>query len=182
MISQLILHKINNLLSLIVVLLGLYIIITPFIPEATLALQPEVVMEESAKAIDLGINRVIIPKIHVNAPILEGSSAATLDNGIWHRPKTSVPGTGSNTVLVGHRYMYTTGPNTFYHLPKLEKGDEIVVYWNKQEFKYRVFETEIVEPYGTTIELQTDSEVLTLYTCTPLWNPTHRFVVKAKPL
>lgn len=182
MISQTFLHRINNILSCIVVLFALYIILFPFIPEVTFAVQNGTVPEESVAIKNLGVNRITIPKIHVNSPILEGTSAAILDRGIWRRPRTATPGSGSNTVLVGHRYLYTSGPNTFYHLPKLTKGDEITVIWDNKEYKYSVTKTETVEPYGSTIELPTDEEMLTLYTCTPLWNPTHRFVISAKPL
>ncbi len=182
MISQTFIHRVNNILSLIVVLLGLYIVVVPFLPEATFVLQNGSVPQESAAVQNLGVNRVVIPKIHVDSPILEGTSAAILDSGIWRRPKTATPGNGSNTVLVGHRYLYTSGPNTFYHLPKLVEGDEIIVIWGNKKFTYQIVETKIVEPYGPAIELPTTSEVLTLYTCTPLWNPTHRFVVIAKPI
>lgn len=188
MFSQKAFHHINNLLSLVVVLLAIYIIGMPFLPELTLALQTKDLLqiENNLNAEDTNQqvvpNKVIIPKIGVNSLILEGSSSAVLDQGIWRRPNSSTPGIGSNTVLVGHRFLYTTGPNTFYHLPKLVAGDHITIWWDNKKYIYTVYETKIVYPVGANIEKPSEEEVLTIYTCTPLWNPTHRFVVQAKPV
>src|ERR1051326_1234766 len=44
-------------------------------------------------------NRLVIPSIGVNMPILEGPTQKTLDRGgIWHIPNTSNPSSGGNTV------------------------------------------------------------------------------------
>lgn len=184
MISQSTLHRLNNVLSFAVILLALYILITPYLPEAELLLKTKT--EVASKTLVINEQRkenaVVIEKIGVNAPILEGSSAAVLDSGIWRRPMSAKPGEGSNIVLVGHRFLYTSGTNTFYHLPKLVTGDGISIFWNGEEKKYRVIDTRVVTPSETDIEAPTETELLTIYTCTPLWNPTHRFVVHAKPL
>lgn len=182
MISQTVLHRFNNSLSFVVVILAIYIIGTPYLPELTLLQTKAQTTPTEKTQTEEKENSLIIPKIGINAPILEGSSAAVLDSGIWRRPKSAKPGEGSNTVLVGHRFLYTSGTNTFYHLPKLSKGDVISVYWNNKEYIYSVFETKVVTPEESSIEKPNDSELLTIYTCTPLWNPTHRFVVTAKLL
>ncbi|HUC19893.1 MAG TPA: sortase, partial [Candidatus Polarisedimenticolaceae bacterium] len=68
-------------------------------------------------------NRVIIPSIGVNTPILESSSLAILDSheGVWHQTGTLQT---SNFVIAGHRFKYLP-PNTttFYNLDKLAPGD-----------------------------------------------------------
>jgi LPXTG-site transpeptidase (sortase) family protein len=85
-------------------------------------------------------------------------------------------------VITAHRFMYRGVHNTFYHLPKVEIGDIVTVRWEGQDYRYQIKETKIVTPDQTSIEAPTEEPQLTLYTCTPLWKSTHRFVVIAKPL
>jgi sortase A len=127
-------------------------------------------------------NTLVIPKINVDAPILDGADAQTLNRGFWRRPKTSTPDKGGNTVITGHRFLYTSGPNTFYDLNKVIKGDDIIVYWGGKEYSYRVDEVKVVEPEDIEIEEFTNYTVLTLYTCTPIWTSKQRLVVRALPV
>ena len=137
MLTQTALHRLNNILSFFVVALAFYILFTPFVPEvkyniakavsaAPAASNPQNTPQEP----NSHENRLIIPAIGVDAPILEGDNPDVLDKGIWHRPHTSTPDVGSNTVLVGHRFLYTSGPTTFYLLPKLSQGDQISLQWD----------------------------------------------------
>lgn len=124
-------------------------------------------------------NNIVIPKIGVDTPILEGKSALTLNDGLWRRPKTSTPDLGGNTVITGHRFMYSTGNKTFYHLDKLAVGDPITVYWKGRAYGYRVTSQKVVAPTEISIEEPTTDERLTLYTCTPLWTSKNRLVITA---
>lgn len=188
--TQKTIHHINNSLSVFVILLALYILFTPFLPEVEYQVVKTVHASPAEKQIDTVYkeneipkeNRLVIPQIGVDAPILEGASSEILDKGIWHRPHTSNPESGSNTVLVGHRFLYTSGPTTFYLLPKLAKGDIIVVYWNGKKYEYSVAVTYVVEPTDIQVESPSSTPELTLYTCTPLWNPIQRYVIKAFPV
>ena len=125
-------------------------------------------------------NRIIIPKIKVDAPITEGDNASALNIGMWRRPMTSTPDKGGNTVITGHRVLYTSGPDTFYLLDKLIVNDAIVVYWQGKEYIYRVSETKVVYPQQTDIEDNTKEPIITLYTCTPARTSLRRLVVIAK--
>jgi sortase A len=185
MLTQKQLHLLNNCISWVVIGLAFYILCTPFLPDVEYhisktveAASPSVEKKEELIPEE---NRLVIPEIGVNAPILESNSAEILDKGIWRRPNTSTPVMGGNTVLVGHRFMYTSGPTTFYLLPKMKVGDLITVYWNKTKYVYVVKSMEVVPPTAIEVEAQTAEPILTLYTCTPLWNPTQRFVIKAIP-
>jgi sortase A len=133
--------------------------------------QTEVVPEE---------NTIVIPKIGVDGRVHEGKSLATLNKGVWRRPRSSTPDKGGNTVFVAHRFLYTSGPNTFYHLDKLTQGDRFVIFWEKKRYVYEVTETRIVLPEELDIEAPTREPVLTLYTCTPLFTADKRLVVRAK--
>lgn len=125
-------------------------------------------------------NRLIIPKIRVNGPINEGNDSEILNRGLWRRPNTSTPDLGGNTVITAHRFLYRRGPNTFYHLNNLSIDDEIIIFWNDKEYLYLVSEIDVVEPDFIEIEEPTTIDILTLYTCTPLYTSKKRLVVRAE--
>lgn len=83
-------------------------------------------------------------------------------------------------MLVGHRFTYANPNGVFYHLDKLQKNDEIALTWQGKRYVYEVHDIKTVEPSETNIEAPTNEDILTLYTCTPLWNPTKRLVVQAR--
>ncbi len=126
-------------------------------------------------------NRIVIPKLYVESPIVEGPNDKALDQGVWRRPGTSTPPQGSNTVLAGHRFTYHTGA-VFYNLDKLQVGDTIIVYWDGIEYAYKVNHIKTVSPTEIAIERPTTSPTLTLYTCTPLWSNKYRLVIQAEPI
>ena len=64
-------------------------------------------------------DRLVIPAIALNAHIYTGTGAYLINLGVWARPNTSTPPSGSNTVMVAHRYNYT-GATNFYSLGDLE--------------------------------------------------------------
>ena len=130
------------------------------------------------------VNRIIIPKIGVNSPIIESEDAEyALDRGAWRTPKTSTPDKGSNTVISGHRYKYLPPNNlTFYLLDKLIIGDIILAVWQGEDYYYRVKEKKIVEPTEVSILNPTDVPTLTLYTCDPIYSQEHRLVVIAEQI
>ncbi len=124
-------------------------------------------------------NRIIIPKIGVNSPIIESNNAKyALNRGAWHTPTTSTPDKGSNMVISGHRYKYLPPNNlTFYLLDKLVVGDMMSVQWQGIDYYYRVKQTKIVEPTEVSILNPTAATTLTVYTCDPIYSQEHRLVV-----
>lgn len=144
-------------------------------------LQPPSISTTGGESSDIPLRNVLlIPKIGIDGLVHESSNPEILNYGIWRRPKTSTPDKGGNTVFVAHRYLYTTGINTFYHLPKMEINDQFVVFWQGKQYIYEVFEVKTVLPTKTEIEDNTDEAIVTLYTCTPLWTSEYRLVVKGK--
>jgi sortase A len=73
--------------------------------------------------------------------------------------------------------MYTSGPNTFYHLDKLKIGDQIIVRWREKDYLYIVRETKIVDPSEISILNPTEKPTLTLFTCHPIYTTKSRLVV-----
>jgi LPXTG-site transpeptidase (sortase) family protein len=128
------------------------------------------------------VNTLVIPQIGVDAQIYESINEDVLDMGVWRRPNSNTPPQGGNTVLAAHRYQRTTGSNTFYLLDELEVGDRFTVFWEKKEYRYEVFDILVVDPSQTHIEDQTEKDIMTLYTCTPLWTGEDRLVIQAKKI
>ena len=188
------LGKINDALTIIVVLLGFYIALSPLLPALTewwqrtniAPTELTQVVQSGGQVADTSLiegNRLSIPVMNLDEPILEGASEKTVNKGVWHRPQTAKPGEGGNTVLVGHRYSYNPGiAHPFYSLDIVTVGDIIGVYWNSELYRYRVTEVKIVPPEAVEVESPTPYEQLTLYTCTPLWTSNQRLVVIAKPI
>lgn len=124
-------------------------------------------------------NRLVIPSINVNMPILEGPTEKVLDRGgIWHLPKTSDPVKGGNMVVSGHRWMYLPpSSTTLYLLDKVKTGEPVIVYWRGQEYDYQIYAREVVNPTRTDILNATAEPRLTIFTCTPLFSTKQRLVL-----
>ncbi len=128
-------------------------------------------------------NILYIPSIDLATSIQELEKLEDLHFGSWRRPNTSNPELGGNTVIVAHRYTDKGGraENTFYNLPKVEIGEYIYTFWNNKKYTYKVYDIKVVESNDETVEKSTTTaNILTLYTCTPLWSSTHRYVVYSK--
>ena len=125
----------------------------------------------------LGI--INIPKIDLKAPIAEGADLDTLRFAIGHMENTAALGEIGNSVVAGHR-SHSFGVY-FNRLDEMEIGDEIIVDTiSGKSITYVVYETKIVEPDDVSV-LKSSSKfrVLTLITCDPVYNPTHRLIVHA---
>lgn len=190
-----ILKRINNILIIITLFLGLYIIVNPLLPNILFAFRdttPEVIAPYSGQLAEIvgssttteipTDNRLVIPTIGIDEAILESNNIGVIDNGgTWRRPNTSSPSKGSNTVIVGHRF-YGLNGSTFYNLDKLKINDSIAIYWEGKEYLYSVTDVKVVSPSAVEIEAPTADAQLTLYTCTPLWTAKDRLVITAKPI
>lgn len=180
------LRQFNNLLTVLVIVLATYVIVAPFLPQLTFWVREESVVkvwasrstEVHAQA-DSRVeeNRLFIPKLGLSETIQEGG-LEKLKNGVLRQKHTSTPDEGGNTVLIGHRFMYDV-KGTFYHLDKVAVGDELFVHWNDKKYSYRVDDVFVVTPEEISVEGSTDQDILTLYTCTPLWTAKDRLVVRA---
>ena len=190
----------NHVLLVVLVILAGYIMFIPFVPEVMAmyakrtdsthgfkyrsklsldAAQEEQIVVESLKPIPKD-NVLVIPQIGVDSVVVEGAGPDALDLGLWRRPHSSTPDKGGNTVITGHRFMYSSGPKTFYNLDELAVGDKFFMYWEGREYDYEVVDVYVVEPFQTEIEEYTSDPMFTLYTCTPLWTAAQRLVVRAK--
>ncbi len=121
---------------------------------------------------------VRIPKINCTEPVKEGVDRYALAASLGHEPETVLPGEAGNCVIAGHRN-YTFG-KYFNRLNEVEVGDTIYVDTVCDTYEYTVEEIKIVEPTDLSVLDNTEDEILTLYTCTPIYIATHRLVIIAK--
>lgn len=183
------LARVNTLLVVAIVLVNVAIIVLPVLPAVLFSSQkhsPTAVRIQKAAAASSQDNQIaanaqqlLVPSMVLDAPIFEGGKKE-LSKGIWRLPHTSTPDKGSNTVLVAHRFTYTNPRGTFYHLDKISADDRITVLWHGKKYIYKTVSTERVTASAMKVEAPTDMPTLTLYTCTPLWNPKDRLVVTAR--
>jgi LPXTG-site transpeptidase (sortase) family protein len=177
-------------LLVLIILVNLYTLVLPYVPgwyywfnrhgDTSQTLQRKIHTKptpSSPTASNNDENRLTIPAIALDQPIRE--SNYILNSGIWHITRTSTPGHGSNTVIIGHRFTYTNPFGTFYNLDKLKINDEIGITWQHKKYIYVIRESKVVPPTETSIEAPTTTDKLTLYTCTPLHIPKNRLVVVA---
>ncbi len=145
-------------------------------------------------------SRLEIPAIKLDTSVVElgWSTKATASGDIfsewdvasyaagWHK-NSALPGERGNIVMSGHNNIMGS---VFRELDQLERGDVIYVYRGQQEYAYAVDEVLIVpEKFASAKQRkdnvryiqQTPDDRLTLVSCWPRDNNTHRIVVIAKP-
>ncbi|MCX7921123.1 MAG: class D sortase [Clostridia bacterium] len=125
----------------------------------------------------LGI--LLIDKIGVKLPVVEGVKKEDLKIAAGHIPGTSELGGVGNAVVAAHRN-YTFG-SFFNRLDELQIGDKIEVSTKKGTYKYIVYKKLIVEPTDTSVLNRNNKDkVLTLITCHPMYIASHRLIIHAR--
>jgi sortase A len=124
-----------------------------------------------------GIIRLQIPKIDLDAYVLDGAGRKQLKLGVGRITTTAVPGEKGNAVVTAHRDTF------FRHIAELKKGDEIIVRRNGERMVFEMTGYKIVKPSDVSVLKQTEEPTLTLITCYPTYyiGPApERLVVMAK--
>lgn len=134
---------------------------------------------------------IVIPKIGANARVIAGVDTSNeqiystaLKEGVAQALGTAFPGEGGHIFLFAHSTDYWWNVSTynavFYLLGKLEKGDEINIFYKGERFVYRMIDSKIVDPSEVEyITRKTNKEFLTLQTCWPLGTTFKRLLVFA---
>lgn len=123
------------------------------------------------------LTRIEIPRIHVDAIVVEGSGRRQLKIGPGRVTSTAQPGENGNAVITAHRDTF------FRHVSDLHQGDDILVRRNGQVYRYQVTGRKIVDPDDVSVLEQTPDAELTLITCYPTYyiGPApQRLVVSSK--
>lgn len=144
---------------------------------------------------------ITIPTIGLDAPIEAITTTAVIYNGTtyqqwnvpngyiagWHQNSASI-GSAGNLVLNGH---HNINGEVFRDLIDLEEGDALVLTGNDGEHTYTITEKEILAERGQPISVRlenaswiapTDDERITLITCWPYTDNSHRLIIVAKPV
>lgn len=146
-------------------------------------------------------DRIIIPVIGLDAPVVQtDQSSVELQNqwfDQWSVPNeyaagwpinTAPLGMSGNTVLAGHHNEYG---EVFKHLIDLQLGDLIYVYSGDVSFIFKITNKLLLPEKNAPIEVRkanaawiapTVDERLTLVTCWPQNNNTHRVIIVAEPV
>ena len=105
--------------------------------------------------------RILIPKINLDAPILEGTSQSNLRRGVGHFENTSV--WDGNVCLAAHNRGYKY--NYFQELKNLEIGDDIEYRKNGEKKDYSVIWKGKIKETDLTYLENTKENLITLITC-----------------
>ena len=147
-------------------------------------------------------DRLIVPKIAKNIPIIHASDAAlrrkdwgtfnkdihdALRFGVVHYPGTAVPGQIGNVFVTGHSSYQPWDPgrykDVFALLSTLEIGDEYSMFYNGNLHTYRITEKYEVKPTDVSVlDQPEDVYMSTLMTCTPVGTNLRRLVLRAKEI
>jgi len=117
----------------------------------------------ASSAGDEGVSLLSIPKIKLQAAILEGTTHKALMLAPGHLENTVWPGEAGNSVIAGHRDTF------FRHLHELNRGDDIYVRHGGREYHYVVIGKSIVAPDDVAVTYPTKDTRLTLVTCYPTY-------------
>lgn len=134
-------------------------------------------------------NKIIIPKINIEAPIVGSVTAnekdilKAMENGVTHYPGTSLPGQIGNVFLMGHSSNYRWAKGDYNHifslLNKVQNKDLIIIYYEGIKYTYEVNEVIVVPPTQTSVLDQTKNSIVSIMTCDPPGTTWKRRVVKA---
>lgn len=135
---------------------------------------------------------IVIPKIRANSKIIpnvdpynEKEYQLALTKGVAQAIGTAVPGQIGNIFLFSHSsnsfYEATKYNSVFYLLSKLQKGDEVDLYYLGQKFTYKVTDKVTVDPSKVAYLTQkTNKKLLTLMTCWPPGTTFKRLIINAE--
>jgi len=145
-------------------------------------------------------NRLVIPKLHLNVPLVAPSMNALLNQdwdqvekdiqsaleaGVVHYPGTARPGQAGNFFVTGHSsyYPWAAGAykTVFARLHDLNPGDEYWVYFNGDRHRYVIQSKKEVSPSDISVlDQPTDKRLATLMTCTPIGTTLRRLIIVAQ--
>jgi sortase A len=121
-------------------------------------------------------NRIQIPAIQVDAPIVQGDSWEQLRKGVGQHVGTTIPGVSGNLVLSAHNDIFG---EIFRDLDQLKPGDEVIVFTNQDSYSYVVVESQIVDPTAVEFLAPSNQPIVTLISCYPYLQDSQRIVITA---
>ncbi len=120
--------------------------------------------------------RIQIPAIDVDSSIYQGQDWEQLKKGVGQHVGSAAPGRLGNLVLAAHNDIYG---EIFRNLDQLERGDEIIISSERQQYTYVVRETLLVEPTDVWVMEPTEHSSTTLISCYPYLVNNKRIIIFA---
>lgn len=137
----------------------------------------------------LGINRLPV-QANVDSTT-ETSYSSVLERSLAHFENTGLPisDVQNNIVIYGHSASAGYNPSpadpvvAFSFLRNLTVGDEIIIEIEGETHTFKMYKSKVVEPTDfSIINGETNRRQLTLFTCDPPGNNSHRLAVMARPV
>lgn len=125
------------------------------------------------------IARMKIPRLGLNAVVVNGTEVADLRRGPGRHVDTFMPGERELVYVAGHR---TTYGAPFGNIDKLRRGDSITVELPYALVEYRVTGHRIVDDNDVSVLESHHREELVLQACHPRFFASQRYLVYARPV
>jgi len=144
--------------------------------ESFISIATKTLTNQAAKAEFLPdvVGRLTILSANINHYVVFGATLNKLEYGPGYILGTSLPGSGGNFAIAGHR---TTYGAPFGNLDKTEVGDTILFQTNTNQYEYVITEVKIVSPDDTYVLGNFGDDRITLSTCHPKFSARQRLVV-----
>ena len=144
--------------------------------ESFISIATKTLTNQAAKAEFLPdvVGRLTILSANINHYVVFGATLNKLEYGPGYILGTSLPGSGGNFAIAGHR---TTYGAPFGNLDKTEVGDTILFQTNTNQYEYVITEVKIVSPEDTYVLGNFGDDRITLSTCHPKFSARQRLIV-----
>jgi sortase A len=132
--------------------------------------------ESLAEHFEPAIAILLIPKIHIEVPVLEGTDDLSLNRGVGHVAGTANPEENGNMAIAGHRDGFFRG------LKDVGLGDTIEMVTPERTKTYIIDRITIVDPSDISVLRPLPRTTLTLVTCYPFYfvgSAPKRYIVQA---
>ena len=144
--------------------------------ESVISIATKTLTNQAAKAKFLPdvVGRLTILSANINHYVVFGATSNKLEYGPGYILGTSLPGSGGNFAIAGHR---TTYGAPFGNLDKVQMGETIIFQTNTNQYEYRVIDVKIVSPEDNYVLENYGDDRITLTTCHPKFSSRQRLVV-----
>ena len=144
--------------------------------ESIISIATKTLTNQAAKAEFLPdvVGRLTILSANINHYVVFGATNKKLEYGPGYILGTSLPGSGGNFAIAGHR---TTYGAPFGDLDRVQVGETIIFQTNTNQYKYQVIDVKIVSPEDNYVLENYGDDRITLTTCHPKFSAKQRLVV-----
>ena len=144
--------------------------------ESIISIATKTLTNQAAKAEFLPdvVGRLTILSANINHYVVFGATNKKLEYGPGYILGTSLPGSGGNFAIAGHR---TTYGAPFGDLDRVQVGETIIFQTNTNQYKYQVIDIKIVSPEDNYVLENYGDDRITLTTCHPKFSAKQRLVV-----